>query len=113
MKVYKKLVRDRIPEIAAKNNQTPVIRILQKDSDYKKELGKKLLEEVEEYLSDGKIEELADIAEVILAILDFENISLKEFKKIREDKKRARGGFSDRIFLERVEENDSRKPFNF
>lgn len=60
MKEYNKLVRDNIPEIMIKNGAKPVTRILS-DNEYLEELNKKLLEEVNEYLSSGDILELADI----------------------------------------------------
>ena len=41
-----------------------------KNHEYIKELNKKLQEELQEYLNDENIEELADLEEVILAILD-------------------------------------------
>ena len=49
MKVYNKLVRDKIPDIILKDNELPVTRILD-DEEFIKELNKKLQEEVNEYL---------------------------------------------------------------
>lgn len=71
MKICNKLVRDNIPEICLKNGQMPNTFILD-DEAYGRELRKKLLEEVNEYLDSGETEELADIAEVIdaLSVLD-------------------------------------------
>jgi len=74
MKIYNKLVRDNIPEIMIKNGAKPVTRILTEE-EYLKELNKKLLEEVNEYLESGSIEELADIEEVIIAILNAKKTS--------------------------------------
>ena len=65
-----------------------------------KELNKKLLEEVNEYLSDNNIEELADIKEVFLAILKAKGISDEELELVRLDKVSKRGSFNDKIFLE-------------
>ena len=42
--MYKKLVRDRIPEIILSKGETPITRILS-DAEYKEELEKKLHEE--------------------------------------------------------------------
>lgn len=100
MKIYNKLVRDNIPEIMVKNGADPVIRILN-DEEYLVELNKKLQEEVQEYLTDGNIEELADIEEVLRAILDVKNVSYDEFEEIRQSKVTKRGAFKDKIFLER------------
>lgn len=46
MKTYNKLVRDKIPDIIKADNRRPNFRILDED-EYKKELNKKLVEEVE------------------------------------------------------------------
>ena len=56
MKIYNKLVRDRIPEIILKDNELPTTRILD-DEEYIKELNRKLQEEVNEYLENDNIEE--------------------------------------------------------
>ena len=56
MKVYNKLVRDKIPEIILKDNELPSTRILS-DEEYIKELNRKLQEEVNEYLEAENIEE--------------------------------------------------------
>jgi len=73
-KVYEKLVRDNIPDIIKKSGKDCVIEIMD-DVEYVKELNKKLAEEVDEYLSSGSIEEIADIMEVIYSILEVKNIS--------------------------------------
>ena len=102
MKIYNKLVRDNISEIMIKNGAKPVIKILN-DEEYLLELNKKLQEELNEYLQDGNIEELADLEEVLLAILKIKNISLEEFNKIRIEKVNKRGAFDKKIFLESEE----------
>ena len=99
MKIFNKLVRDRIPEIICRNGETPTVRILG-DKEYESELNKKLQEEVNEYLVDGNIEELADIEEVLRALVTLKGISYEDFDKIREKKREQRGAFKDRIFLE-------------
>ncbi|SEQ65429.1 hypothetical protein SAMN05216362_1214 [Piscibacillus halophilus] len=48
MPIYNKLVRDKIPEIIAKQGLNHDTRILN-DQEYEKELKKKLTEEVNEY----------------------------------------------------------------
>ena len=103
MREYNKLVRDKIPEIISNNGENPKIRILD-NIEYKKELDRKLLEEVNEYLKDDNIEELADIEEVLLAILDYKNVSREDFDKIRKEKANKRGAFKEKIYLEKVEE---------
>ena len=100
MKIYNKLVRDNIPEIMIKNGANPVIKTLNEE-EYLKELNKKLLEEVKEYLESGLVEELVDIEEVLLAILETKNISTSKFEEIRLNKVKKRGAFKKRLYLEK------------
>lgn len=100
MKTYNKLVRDNIPEIMIQNGAKPVTRILT-DEEYLIELNKKLLEEVKEYLESENIEEIADIEEVLLAILNVKGITRDNLEEIRKTKTLKRGAFTKKIFLER------------
>ena len=104
MKVYNKLVRDKIPEIIKSNGEICKTRILS-DEEHLVELNKKLAEEAKEYLESGEIEELADLEEVVRAILDVKKCSQKEFEKVRTAKVEKRGAFKKKIFLESVEDN--------
>lgn len=98
---YNKLVRDKIPQIIEQAGKTCVCETLT-DEQYIQKLNEKLLEEVQEYLESGTVEELADIGEVMYAILAFKNVSIEEFRRVRLDKLNARGGFMDKIFLKEV-----------
>ena len=104
-KIYNKLVRDKIPGIilsnGAKNCKTRVLD----DDEYLKYLKLKLQEEVNEYLESEEIEELADIEEVIRAILNASNVDYSELELIRNSKAEKRGAFNDKIYLESVEED--------
>lgn len=102
--MYNKLVRDNIPDIIKKNGATPIVRILD-DEEYFKELNRKLEEELNEYLDGNDIEELADLYEVMLAILDYKKMSLMEFDIIRKMKVEKRGAFKNKIYLESVIDN--------
>ena len=109
-KVYNKLVRDKIPEIIKNNNETPITRILD-NKEYKQELEKKLLEEYHEVLgtltSEERIEELADMLEIINALAKLENKTLEDVIKVSKIKKDKRGAFKEKIFLEKVIEPDN------
>lgn len=102
MKICNKLVRDNIPEICLKNGQMPNTFILD-DEAYGRELRKKLLEEVNEYLDSGEIDELADIAEVIDALSVLDGASFEKVIEIKNKKAETSGRFEKRIFLETVE----------
>jgi len=98
---YNKLVRDKIPEIIEKSGKKAVTEILP-DEKYIEMLNEKLLEEVNEFFASGSVEELADIGEVMHAIMDYKGISLEEFQRIRLEKLEKRGGFKDKIMLVEV-----------
>lgn len=104
MKVYNKLVRDKIPEIILKDNELPSTRILN-DEEYIKELNKKLQEEVNEYLEAENIEEMVDILEVIRAILEHKGVTYEEIEEKRIKKATKRGAFKEKIYLEKVLQN--------
>lgn len=100
-KIYNKLVRDNIPEIIEQTGKTCVYEILS-DEQYIEMLNEKLLEEVKEYLHNESVEELADIGEVMHAILAFKGVSIEEFQQVRLEKLKERGGFAKKIFLKEV-----------
>ena len=102
MKVYHKLVRDKIPEIIEKDGHKAKYRILSKE-DYLLALDKKLLEEVEEYQADKSLEEIADVLEVLYAICNARGYTIEELETKRKEKNAERGNFDQRIFLESVE----------
>jgi predicted house-cleaning noncanonical NTP pyrophosphatase (MazG superfamily) len=69
------------------------------------EIDPKLLEEVNEYLNDNDTSEIADILEVIRAILDHYNVTYEEIEEKRIKKAKKRGAFKEKIFLEKVIQN--------
>lgn len=103
MKVYNKLVRDKIPQIIEEAGKKHHSHILE-DEAYLKSLNQKLQEELDEYLEDESVEELADMVEVIIAILNYKQVSLETFESIRKKKQEDRGAFDKKIFLRSVEE---------
>ena len=99
--IHNKLVRDKIPEIIENSGKCAVIRTLSRD-EYLEMLDRKLTEELNEYLSDKSMEEIADLLEVIHAVVKARGSSMEEVEKIRLQKKEKRGGFEKKIFLECV-----------
>ena len=102
MKVYNKLVRDKIPEIIKADGKNCKIRNLS-DEEYIASLEAKLDEEVAEYQVDKNLEEMADVLEVLQAICIARGYSLGELEAVRAKKASERGGFADKLFLEYVE----------
>ncbi len=101
---YNKLVRDKIPNIIKEQGETPVVRTLDK-IEYKNELEKKLYEEYKEVIEsagDERIEELADMLEVIRALAKLESKDLNDVIATADKKNEKRGAFEEKIFLEKV-----------
>ena len=87
-RIYNKLVRDNIPNIIKEKGEEPITRILS-DEEYKKELEKKLNEEYQEVLEASgseRVEELADMLEVIKALGELEHTTLEEIINIANTK---------------------------
>ncbi len=101
IKKFNKLVRDRIPEIIISNQGKPDYMVLS-DAEYIYELEKKLDEELAEYHESKKLEEIADVLEVLFAISKARGVSQDEIMKLRMEKAITRGGFEKRIFLKTV-----------
>ena len=102
MKKYNKLIRDKIPEIIETEGRTCKIETLS-DEEYLIHLNEKLLEEANEYLESGEVEELADLEEVLRAILKAKNVDYESFEKIRTDKVEKRGAFDKKMLLKETD----------
>ena len=100
---YDKLVRDNIPEIIKKQGKNPITHIADNE-EYWQKLKQKLREEVDEFIEDSNKEEIADILEVISAIIDFKKIDKQELEIIKQKKAKQRGCFKKKIILEKVKE---------
>jgi len=101
MKIYNKLIRDKIPEVMDANGVTYEVRELT-DEEYIQKLNEKLQEELDEYLSakpEDQVEELADLVELVYAILTQKGTSIEEFEAVRLKKQDNRGGFEKRLLL--------------
>lgn len=101
LKVYNKLVRDRIPEIIEKDGKRCVCKTLTQDQ-YIAMLDAKLNEELAEYQQSKTLEELADLLEVMGAVVRARGYTWKQLTDIRKTKKEERGGFDQRILLKEV-----------
>lgn len=101
IKVYNKLVRNRIPEIIEASGKNCVTEVLT-DEAYLKMLDAKLDEELAEYHADQNIEELADLLEVIRACAIARGHSVEELEQVRAEKAAKRGSFEKKILLKEV-----------
>jgi len=99
---YPKLVRDRIPEILAAKGLMAQTRVLT-DDEYLKYLLKKMIEESTELLyslEKGNMEEeLADVLELIGAILKLKGWKMQSIVEIQKEKRQKNGGFEKKTLL--------------
>jgi len=65
-------------------------------------LDSKLQEELQEYLSSDNPEELADLVEVIYAIVKYKGLTIEAFEGLRKRKAQERGAFDKKLLLEEV-----------
>ena len=103
--VYNKLVRDKIPENINNTEGRKANYKILSNEEYLIELDKKLFEEAHEFIEEHSVEELADLIEVISAIMKSKNISLDDVDKARKIKNDKKGKFEDKIFLIDVEQD--------
>lgn len=96
---YNKLVRDKIPEYIKSKGNVPITHIAD-ETEYRQKLKEKLQEEVDEFLKDDNIEEIADILEVLDAIADYKKFDKEDIGRIKEMKAKERGRFKERIILD-------------
>ncbi|ABR34961.1 nucleoside triphosphate pyrophosphohydrolase [Clostridium beijerinckii] len=101
MKVYNKLVRDKIPEIIKVDGRECETLVVTEEEKYKL-LEDKLQEEVNEFLEDKNLEELADVMEVLFGLANSLGYSEEELLKARDKKREERGGFKKGIVLKSV-----------
>lgn len=99
-RVYK-LVRDKIPEIIEASGKTCAYDVLD-DTAYLKMLDAKLSEELNEYQNSKSIEELADLLEVMGAVVKARGYTWEELTQIRKAKREKRGAFNKRVYLKEV-----------
>lgn len=106
--IYRKLVRDKIPEIIKKHGKTPFSRKLEGKA-YREAVGRKILEEAYELFSKwvkkdpkGILKESADMLEITLAALKEHGYDLDDLLTARQNWAKERGQFNNKIFLENV-----------
>lgn len=114
-KIYNKLVRDKMIDVYKHDVENKIsasgysVRYMEREEILER-LKDKLLEEAQEvfeaYGKEDKThlkEELADVIEVIDAILYHNNLSLPEVLAVRDAKKEKKGGFEKGLFLESID----------
>lgn len=104
---YDKLVRDHIPSIIAESGKSCSWRVANK-KERLPYLTKKILEEAHELVNaksdEDILEELADLTEVIRALMIECDICCEALTDAQIEKKESKGGFDNFIILENVED---------
>lgn len=104
VKTYNKLVRDKIPQIIQQSGKQAILEEVSGE-EYLELLNAKLGEELQEYIDSESVEELADLVEVVYAILEHKDVSLEEFEVIRKQKVEDRGAFKEKLLLLEVRDS--------
>ena len=105
MKLFRKLIRDNMPEILAKEGKKIKTRILKEDAEYFEWLRRKMLEELQEISEqpDNKIfltERFAYLDEILSLLAEIKGVGKGEIKEAQKRIIRERGSFKKRLLLE-------------
>jgi predicted house-cleaning noncanonical NTP pyrophosphatase (MazG superfamily) len=107
MKVFNKLIRDKVLTFIERNGHTYKSKVLT-DKEFKDELLNKLVEEATEVKEATdeleRIVELADVMEVIDAIREVYKIDSGDLTRAQTRKRKERGGCKDKLYLESIDE---------
>lgn len=94
-----KLIRDNVPSIMKKEGKVCNYAAIQNDELYYELLRGKLIEEVNEFLNGGAVEDLVDIMTVIKAIYAALGVNEKSFEELYKDKLEKQGGFDNKYMI--------------
>ena len=104
MKEYKKLVRDKIPDIIKADGGECKFHVAKKN-EFAERLNDKVFEEAMELIKNPCAEEIADVLEVIEALARMHHINLDDIKAAKAKKREERGGFNLMFVLDEATEN--------
>lgn len=103
-KRYPKLVRDKIPEMIERDGKIAPYHREEVNAKYLGYLFAKLLEEATELTEadslDHRMEEIADVKEVLISLQEALGVSETEVEAVRKSKYEERGGFSGRLIVD-------------
>jgi len=98
---YDKLVRDKIPTILDAKGKQYTARQCEGNEKFEY-LKRKLVEEVDEFLEEPSIEEVADIQEVLFSLSLQLGFTTAALEQVRKTKIAQRGEFRENWILEEV-----------
>ena len=98
MRLYKKLVRDGIPDMMMRSGTRVMIRTAN-EKEIDGFLKDKFYEEIEDFFRAPGMEELADILELVHTAASVHSFDLAKVEEMRQQKAVAKGSFSRRLIL--------------
>ena len=106
--IYRKLVRDKIPEIIREVGKQPFARKIQGD-ELRQAIAGKIIEEAYELFKalgrdnkDEVLKESADMLEIVVAALKFHGFTMDDLLSARNERAKQRGAFCKGLFLDRT-----------
>ncbi|AFD00341.1 hypothetical protein Mtc_1589 [Methanocella conradii HZ254] len=104
----RKLVRDKVPDIIRESGREPAVKPISGEG-LKKALKDKLVEEAVELKNSNDLyDELADVLEVVEALIEQYGLDKQKLEEARKEKLRRAGGFKRGYLL--IEKDESIKP---
>lgn len=104
MKIFKKLIRDNMPEIMEREGKKLITRVLTDDKEFIDALLRKMIEEIQEMRQgDDPKEKISYLYEILEALIGVHGLSKEEIFETQKKRHEERGGFAKRLFLEGVE----------
>ena len=88
-----KLIRDKVPELIQQSGKVCNYAVAENRELFIALLRNKLVEEVQEFLATGAVDELIDITLVVNTLLDTNEITKEQFEELYNNKIEANGGF--------------------
>ncbi len=106
-----KLVRDKIVADMQAMGQQAIFRKLD-DAEFRQKLAEKLVEETAEFKASSPekaLKELADVLEVVEALAKEYGATPEQLRQIQAERRAKRGGFEQRLYVERLDLQDNDK----
>lgn len=102
MRIFKKLIRDKMPEIMAAQGKPLKTRVIEDTDEYISALENKLLEELQELRQQENppLVQIAYMLEIIEYLQQAYGLTSEEVQAEKQHKHEERGGFDKRLFLE-------------
>lgn len=112
MKLFRKLIRDKMPEIFMRDGKAIKTRVLENDAEYFEWLRRKLLEETQEIAEKSNdpvfiVERLAYLDEILALMAEVKKIKKGEIQKTQKRIIAERGSFRKRLLLENGYESNT------